>query len=123
MTSGLGIPGDPVDSGSSRVLREDSLGLASWREAGRAQQSWPGCPVTAAVVGGQGKAGWDRERLVAGWQALLSAPSLISPGCLGGKVEAGFKCLLSVLQLGAEPGERERCWQHLIPGQMRGEAH
>lgn len=31
-------------------------------------------------------------------------------------MEAGFKCLLSVLQLGAEPGERERRWQHLIQG-------
>lgn len=31
-------------------------------------------------------------------------------------METGFKCLLSVLQLGAEPGERERRWQHLIQG-------
>lgn len=31
-------------------------------------------------------------------------------------METGFKCLLSVLQLGAEPGERERHWQHLIKG-------
>lgn len=31
-------------------------------------------------------------------------------------METALKCLLSVLQLGAEPEERERLWQHLIQG-------
>lgn len=43
------------------------------------------CSVGAVAVGGKEKAGWDLERLVAGWQALLSALSLIChlPGLFG----------------------------------------
>lgn len=43
------------------------------------------CSGGAVAVGGQAKAGWDLERLVAGWQALLSALSLIChlPGLFG----------------------------------------
>jgi len=45
---------------------------------GLAQQSWPACSVTtvasgSATLGGKEKAGCDLERLVAGWQAVLSA--------------------------------------------------
>lgn len=66
-------------------------------------------------------AGHDLERLVAGWlascafnAALAPMCHLPPPGCWGGEAEAAFKCPLSVLQLGAGPGER--FWQHLIQG-------
>lgn len=57
-----------------------------------AQQSWPGCPVAtaasgSATLGGEEEAGHDLERLVAGWQAVLSVLSwlqcAISPRLLG----------------------------------------
>lgn len=62
-----------------------------------------------------------RDLSLAGWQAVLSTLPWLQcaicpppPGCRGGEAEAAFKCPLSVLQLGARPGER--FWQHLIQG-------
>lgn len=127
----VGNPGDPVDSGSSRVLREGSLGLASWREAGLAQQSWPGCPVAAAVVVCScGREGEGEGRLgsgeTCGWlagAALSAVSDLPSPQAVReGKwrLDSNAYCLSFSWE---QSQERERCWQHLIQGQMRGEAH
>lgn len=73
VAGGSGIQDDPVDFGSSRVLREDSLGVADW---GVAELAWvPSdlCSGGAVAVGGKGKAGWALGRVVTGWQMLLSA--------------------------------------------------
>lgn len=62
---------------SSSMLRKGFLSLASWMLPGFAQQSWPACPVASgsATLGEKEKAGHDLERLVTGWQAVLSALS------------------------------------------------
>lgn len=77
--------------------------------------------AASAALGEKWQAMIWRDLSLAGWQAVLSTLPWLQcaicpppPGCRGGEAEAAFKCPLSVLQLGARPGER--FWQHLIQG-------
>lgn len=76
------------------------------------------CTGGSAPLGGEEKAGHDREGCVAGWQAVLGAclgsDVPCPPGCLGGEVETAFKRLLC--PSAGSSARREMLWQHLIQG-------